>query len=206
MKACYCFVNSEKKVIYVGSTVNLKKRMREHFLLDKGHCPKECYAETEKVFYIPFEKISDARLFEVYYYNQKQPKYNRIKDADMPTLLPAFEALKDWQLYAEGDIKLIEQDNYMLEQLDKAERRLRLQSEMDDNNIRLTDFLARIEISKRVYDKIVDKDFKDEYLYKIKGLQTLYITDNGAFELVKRMDAYALKQIVATVQVTQPML
>lgn len=78
----YLFLDGDSNVIYVGKTVNLRKRLNTH-----NHLPKECYTEIKSVRFAETNNEADALIYEVYYINKFNPKYNKIsKTLDCTTI------------------------------------------------------------------------------------------------------------------------
>ena len=72
----YGFIDVEERVIYIGRTNDIRRRiLKEHFA-DNTHLPKECYLETEKVEYLELMNESEEVAYEAILINQIRPKYN----------------------------------------------------------------------------------------------------------------------------------
>lgn len=72
----YRFIDAEKRIIYIGRTNDIRRRiLKEHFT-DNTHLPKECYLETEKVEYTEITNESEEVAYEAILINQIRPKYN----------------------------------------------------------------------------------------------------------------------------------
>lgn len=78
----YRFLSFEGLVLYVGSTININKRMKEH-----NHLPKRCYENTYKVQYIEVNTHLDMLMLEIYYINKYNAKYNKIDKYEGGTFL-----------------------------------------------------------------------------------------------------------------------
>lgn len=52
----YRFKNKDNDIIYVGGTISLERRLKEHFCVT-GHLPQECYQETTGVGFLAFENL-----------------------------------------------------------------------------------------------------------------------------------------------------
>jgi hypothetical protein len=92
----YRFLNQEDEIIYVGKTENLKIRIKQH--LDEGHLPKECYDEVRKIEFIKLYNQYESTIYEVYYINTYQPKYNieyKYEEGCVTIELPK----KEWNIY-----------------------------------------------------------------------------------------------------------
>ena len=78
MNFVYYFVDNTGKIIYVGKTSNLKRRIKEHFT--RGHLPKECYIKIEKIFAAEVnESKYDTEICETLLIDKYKPVYNKEK-------------------------------------------------------------------------------------------------------------------------------
>ncbi|HSQ90328.1 GIY-YIG nuclease family protein [Romboutsia sp.] len=95
MAYTYRFINARGEVIYYGKTVNIDRRITDHFT--KGHLPQECYRSVCKIEYQRHKTESDALIMEQFYISKYSPKYNKQgQSRDIPTI--ALEEGK-WKLY-----------------------------------------------------------------------------------------------------------
>ena len=93
---CYRFKDINGNIIYVGKTVDINKRMTQHFG-GKGHLDKECYKSVARIEYQKYKTESDALIYETYYITKYSPKYNKLgQSRDKPTI--QLEE-KDWKTY-----------------------------------------------------------------------------------------------------------
>ena len=84
----YRFINKDEEIIYIGKTKhkNIRKRLNQHFG-NNGHLSNECYSEVIKVEYAKINSESDLIVYEPYYINLYNPKYNvELKKSDMLTI------------------------------------------------------------------------------------------------------------------------
>jgi excinuclease UvrABC nuclease subunit len=97
MAYTYRFINNRNEVIYYGKTVNIDRRIADHF--HKGHLPKKCYDEVCVIEYQKHKTEADALLLEQFYISKYSPKYNKMgQSRDIPTI--QLEE-KEWKLYKE---------------------------------------------------------------------------------------------------------
>lgn len=97
----YKFLNSKNEVIYVGRTIDIDKRMSQHF--NKGHLPEKCYSEVSKVYYTEFSSYSDMCMYEIYLINAYKPVYNTAdKYSDCESLSEFGIPDKQWKRYDIG--------------------------------------------------------------------------------------------------------
>ena len=93
---CYRFKDINGNIIYVGKTVDINKRMAQHFG-SKGHLDKECYKSVARIEYQKYKTESDALIYETYYITKYSPKYNKLgQSRDKPTI--QLEE-KEWKTY-----------------------------------------------------------------------------------------------------------
>lgn len=72
----YRFLDKNNKVIYIGRSVNITRRMSQHFS-KSGHLIKECYDNTEKIEVAELNSKNDMRIYEIYYISKYKPFYNK---------------------------------------------------------------------------------------------------------------------------------
>lgn len=93
---CYRFKDINGNIIYVGKTVDMSKRMEQHFG-GRGHLDKSCYKSVAVIEYQKYKTESDSLIMETYYITKYSPKYNKLgQSRDTPTI--KFEE-KDWKTY-----------------------------------------------------------------------------------------------------------
>lgn len=96
MAYTYKFIDGKGNTIYIGKTIDLNRRMADHFT--KGHLAKECYNSVARIEYKKWKTESDALIMETYYITKYAPKFNKLQQSrDTPTLL--LEDNQDWKLY-----------------------------------------------------------------------------------------------------------
>lgn len=80
----YRFLDKNGKIIYIGKTNDIRRRiLKEHFT-SNTHKPPACYLETEYVEYAEFANESEEVAYEAILINQIKPKYNeQFKDKGM---------------------------------------------------------------------------------------------------------------------------
>lgn len=78
MNFVYYFLDNKGKVIYVGKTSNIKRRMKEHFT--NGHLPQECYAMVDKIFASEVNDSKyDTEICETLLIDKYKPPFNTEK-------------------------------------------------------------------------------------------------------------------------------
>ena len=83
MSYVYRFLDTRGKVIYIGKTINIHNRMKQHF--KGGHLPLECYKSVSRIEYQKYRTESDSLIMETYYITKYNPKYNQLqKSRDIP--------------------------------------------------------------------------------------------------------------------------
>lgn len=73
----YRFVDCSLNVLYVGKTVNMDRRINQHFS-SRSHLAKtDLYEQVHKIEYLKCKTEYDALVKELYYINVFKPKYNK---------------------------------------------------------------------------------------------------------------------------------
>ena len=97
MSYVYRFLDTTGRVIYIGKTINIHNRMKQHFRA--GHLPKECYRSVSRIEYQKYRTESDSLIMETYYITKYNPKFNQLqKSRDIPNI--EFDE-KKWRIYKE---------------------------------------------------------------------------------------------------------
>ena len=73
MAFVYRFLNENNKIIYIGKTVNLMRRMKEH-----DHLTEDCYKKVVNIEYTECETEYDSLILERYLIAKIKPKFNKI--------------------------------------------------------------------------------------------------------------------------------
>ena len=96
----YKFLDEKRNVLYVGKTVNMERRMRQHFS-PKSHLTKngkgDIYKKVYTIEYITCKDEFTALQRELYYINLYKPPYN--VDAKIKQLVDLSEAKEKWKVY-----------------------------------------------------------------------------------------------------------
>lgn len=103
---CYRFLDHEAKVIYIGTSKNIHRRLFfQHFKKSYGHLPIDCYKSTCKIEIIKLKDYAQALALEQYLIDKYRPKYNKkdkSKDIFNKTKFENIEYysnLEKWKLY-----------------------------------------------------------------------------------------------------------
>lgn len=101
---CYRFMNDNAKVIYIGKSKNISRRLSSHFKGKKGHLPKEVYDNTAKIEIIKTPDHATALALEQYLINKYKPRYNKIdKEHNINSKVVVneeyYESIEHWRLY-----------------------------------------------------------------------------------------------------------
>ena len=96
----YRFVDDKNRVLYVGKTVNMERRMKQHFSKD-SHLYKngkgDLYEKVCKIEYITCKDEFTALQKELLYINLFKPRYNT--DAKIKQLINTSDANDKWKVY-----------------------------------------------------------------------------------------------------------
>ena len=97
MAYVYRFIYNTGKITYVGKTVNIHNRMKQHFR--GGHLPLECYRNVARIEFQRYKTESDSLIMETYYITKYNPRFNQLqKSRDIPNI--EFNE-KKWRIYKE---------------------------------------------------------------------------------------------------------
>ncbi len=102
----YRFMDIDEKIIYIGRTNDIERRiLKEHFT-DNTHLPSQCYLETKKVEYVEIVNESEEVAYEAILINEIRPKYNtQFKDEGyFDVQLPEFK-WREFQWEYEGQLE-----------------------------------------------------------------------------------------------------
>ena len=69
----YVMYNDKNEVLYVGKTINIESRMRQHF----GKDAEEWKMEVKNIKYMNCFTEIDMSIYEIYLINVLKPKYNK---------------------------------------------------------------------------------------------------------------------------------
>ena len=73
----YQFLNKDKKIIYVGKAINLKKRVKSYFQKNiKSRKTINLVKNIDSIEHVVVQSESDALLLENSLIKKNQPKYN----------------------------------------------------------------------------------------------------------------------------------
>ena len=193
----YRFIDAEERIIYIGRTNDIRRRiLKEHFA-DNTHLPKECYLETEKVEYIEITNESEEVAYEAILINQIRPKYNtQFKDeGDFNVKVPEFQwNVFEWEY--EGQLAWLKKKKMGV--INAKDVMINCMSE-SEQQVALTGILnvdSRMIMSKRSFTLVagVSGSGKTDYLLNIaknnavKGKRVLFINlKNSVEELSVRL-------------------
>ena len=193
----YRFIDAEKRIIYIGRTNDIRRRiLKEHFT-DNTHLPKECYLETEKIEYTEITNESEEVAYEAILINQIRPKYNtQFKDeGDFNVKVPEFHwNVFEWEY--EGQLAWLKKKKMGV--INAKDVMINCMSE-SEQQVALTGILnvdSRMIMSKRSFTLVagVSGSGKTDYLLNIaknnaiKGKRVLFINlKNSVEELSVRL-------------------
>ncbi|MBP3928534.1 MAG: nucleotide excision repair endonuclease [Peptostreptococcaceae bacterium] len=73
---CYRFMSDKNQVLYVGKTVNMDARMKNHFSKKSHLHGSGLYEQVQRIEYITCKSEYDALQKELAYINFYKPRYN----------------------------------------------------------------------------------------------------------------------------------
>src|SRR5690625_15676 len=97
----YMFYDYNGKVVYVGRTNNIEKRIKQHFR-GQGNLSKHQYEQVFKVVYAELPSMNDSIIYETYYISMFNPKFNTSLNDGVGTSViivnePKFVEYKDFK-------------------------------------------------------------------------------------------------------------
>lgn len=109
----YRFVDTNNRTLYVGKTINLDKRMSEHWSKN-SHLKKQgrgdIYEKVQRIEYIKYKSEFEALQKELEYINYYKPPYNRaskIKQViDIPPDIDKWKVYRILKQVPEADARL----------------------------------------------------------------------------------------------------
>lgn len=96
----YRFIDTNNEIIYVGKTVNIDRRMSEHFG-GKGHLDVTCYKSTARIEYMKFDTEVDSLIAETYFINLYRPRYNKLNKTNKVSKTTLIDIEPNFKLYKE---------------------------------------------------------------------------------------------------------
>lgn len=72
----YRFINDNNITIYVGKTINMENRMKQHFSSKSHLVNSGLYQEVQRIEYMTCKDEFESLKIELYYINRYKPKYN----------------------------------------------------------------------------------------------------------------------------------
>ena len=117
----YRFIDKNSQTLYVGKTVDLDKRMREHWSKN-SHLKKQgrgdVYEKVQRIEYIKYRTELEALQKELEYINYYKPRYNKaskIKQIiDIPTDINKWKVYRVLKEVPEQDARLQERRRKLL--------------------------------------------------------------------------------------------
>lgn len=96
----YRFIDENNRILYIGKTVNMDTRMKQHFS-SKSHLKKQgkgdLYDKIQRIEYLSCKTEYDALVKELYYINYYKPKYNTA--SKIKQLIQPLEKEDKWKVY-----------------------------------------------------------------------------------------------------------
>lgn len=96
----YRFIDNNNRTLYVGKTINLDKRMSEHWSKN-SHLKKQgrgdVYEKVQRIEYIKYKSEFEALQKELEYINYYKPPYNRASKIKQIINIPS--DIDKWKVY-----------------------------------------------------------------------------------------------------------
>ena len=94
----YRFLDMNNTVLYVGKTVNLANRMKNHFSKKSHLAHTDLYKQVQRIEYITCKDEFQSLQNELYYINLYKPKYN--SQSKIKQLIKRDKNINDnWKVY-----------------------------------------------------------------------------------------------------------
>lgn len=97
----YRFLDKDDNTIYIGRTKNLERRLTQEHFTSYGHLSKNCYDECESIEYMEFDVETEMKIYELYFINYYNPKYNVMENKNDNF---TFSLEEHWTEYKNNDI------------------------------------------------------------------------------------------------------
>ena len=95
---CYRFLDEKNNVVYVGKTVNLANRMKNHFSKKSHLAHTDLYKQVQRIEYITCKDEFQSLQNELYYINLYKPRYN--SQSKIKQLIKRDPSIKDnWKVW-----------------------------------------------------------------------------------------------------------
>lgn len=108
----YKFIDENNRVLYIGKTTDMNRRMKQHFNSQNNHLKKQgkgdLYQKVQRIEYFSCKTEYDALVKELFYINYYKPKYNTA--SKIKQILPPPTKEENWKLYKE--IKPIKKEQF----------------------------------------------------------------------------------------------
>ena len=72
----YKFLDEKNNVLYIGKTVNMEQRMKNHFSKKSHLANTDLYSKVQRIEYLTCKDEFEALQKELTYINLYKPKYN----------------------------------------------------------------------------------------------------------------------------------
>lgn len=165
----YRFLDKNDEIIYIGKAKEINSRLNGHC-----HLKKDCYDSINRIEYIQLSNDNEARIYEIFYINKFEPKYNKEfnKGNKFGFELPE----KEWLIW-NGKIeykkkKVFKEHNIKYDNSKFKNIKFSLNNVFVTNNIGNSLEFILPEISKLKKDIYLDGGHADEkeYCYNIDNL------------------------------------
>ena len=94
----YRFMDMNNNVLYVGKTVNLSNRMKNHFSKKSHLANTDLYKQVQRIEYITCKDEFQSLQNELYYINLYKPRYN--SQSKIKQLIKRDPSIKDnWKVW-----------------------------------------------------------------------------------------------------------
>lgn len=95
----YRFLDKNEKVIYIGMTNNIWRRIMNQHFKKNGHLSQECYSQTARVDIIKLKNNLECKALEEYLINKYRPKFNKRDKNKSYGYIEQYEKMEKWRPY-----------------------------------------------------------------------------------------------------------
>ena len=106
----YIFLNSEGKPIYIGTSKNIKSRLRSYFTSDERYLISKMLKDADRIEYIETPSALEARIAEIRLLQVVKPRFN-IADTKIPRQIFVYATLSEVAPTFRVSTKALENNN-----------------------------------------------------------------------------------------------
>lgn len=97
----YRFIGMNNQILYIGKTINLNLRMKNHFSSKSHLAHTDLYSKVQRIEYITCKSEYEALQKELMYINYYKPRYNSASKIKQLIDPPSNDKWKVWKVIKE---------------------------------------------------------------------------------------------------------